>query len=77
MGFQGRAGPPGPPGLGESGPPVSYKDPESVWAFSLCRYFDLSTLSEILDTLALFVGASRTTRCSRRERTPRRGISRT
>ena len=30
MGFQGRAGPPGPPGVGEAGPPVSYKETGSV-----------------------------------------------
>lgn len=98
MGFQGRSGPPGPPGLGEPGPPVSYEDSESVlWQVVECLcvcdvhipFSDKCDLYrkpiqvlwpehcfvDILYNLALFIGTSRTTRCSRRERTPWWGVS--
>ena len=35
MGFQGRAGPPGPPGLGEHGPPVSKEEYNVVANFGI------------------------------------------
>lgn len=58
VGFQGRPGPPGPPGVGELGPPVSHKN--TIFYLGNCNIFP-----DRCSTNSLFLGTSRTSRCSR------------